>query len=263
MALGLASSTIDRRLSSGAWERLFPGVYRMGGAPPSWRQQLMAARLAMGEGAVVSHRSAAALFEMVGFPERFVEMTVPRSCRRAPDGIAVHRTAALTRADVTVVDAIPVTTPARTLVDLATCIDRDTLEEALDDALRRRLVSLPTLRRRGAALGARKILTQLVEQREHGVPESRLETRVLRAIRAARLPKPVIQHRVGPYRVDFAYPTHYIAIECDGYKYHSSRRSFDADRARGNALLRAGWTVLRVTWSDIDDLIVTLRALIA
>jgi len=217
----------------------------------------------MGDGAVVSHSPAAGLFEFIGFPARGTEVSVPRSRRRAR-GITVHRPMSLTRVDITVVDSIPVTTPARTLIDLAACVDADVLEDALDDALRRGLVSLPRLRWRMRELGARRALTNLVAARAHGgVTESRLEARMLRALRAAALPKPKIQHRIGHYRVDFAYPELRIAIECDGYQYHSSRRSFDADRARRNALTRLGWTVLHVTWSDVQDVVDTLAAMLA
>jgi very-short-patch-repair endonuclease len=169
----------------------------------------------------------------------------------------------LAEVDVTVVDAIPVTTPARTLIDLATCVDRDALEEALDDALRRRLVSLPKLRWRMKELGARKVLTRLVDERAHGVTESNLEIRVLRALRAAGLPKPVIQHRIGRYRVDLAYPDARIAIECDGYQFHSGRHAFDSDRARRNVLTAMKWTVLHATWTDVEQLVGTVAALIA
>lgn len=169
----------------------------------------------------------------------------------------------LTKVDRTTVDAIPVTTPARTLIDLATCLDRDRLEEVLDDALRRRLVSLPKLRWRIKELGARTMLKQLVDERAHGVTESKLEIRVLRALRAAGLPEPVIQHPIGRYRVDFAYPASRIAIECDGYQFHSGRRAFDADRTRRNALSTMGWTVLHATWTDIEQLVATVAAMIA
>ncbi|HLW15735.1 MAG TPA: DUF559 domain-containing protein, partial [Actinomycetota bacterium] len=126
-----------------------------------------------------------------------------------------------------------------------------------------RLVSLPKLRWRMKELGARTVLIKLVDERAHGVTESRLEIRVLRALRAAGLPKPVIQHRVGRYRVDLAYPAARIAIECDGYQFHSGRRAFDSDRARRNVLTAMKWTVLHATWTDIEQLVATVAALIA
>jgi very-short-patch-repair endonuclease len=262
LACGVASTTITRAQHAAALERLYPGVYRLAGAPATWRQSLLAACLAMGDRAVISHAPAGALFQLPGLPPRGVEVSVPRGRRRIR-GITFHRPMSLEKVDVTAIDAIPVTTPARTLIDLATCVDRDRLEEALDDALRRRLVSLPKLRWRIKELGARKLLTKLVEERAHGVTESNLEIRVLRAIRAAGLPKPVIQHRIGRYRVDLAYPEDRVAVECDGYQFHSGRRAFDADRERRNVLTAMKWTVLHATWTDVEQLVETLAALIA
>jgi len=254
LGCGLSSDTIDRRVSSAAWERLYPGIYRLAGVRATWKQSLLAACLAWGAGAVSSHRAAAALRELVGFSPGPIELIVPRKRERAYPHV-VHRPRVLDRVDISVLDAIPVATAARTLIDLATCVGADVLEEALDDALRRELVSLRFLRRRAEQLGARTVLKHLLDARA-GVkrgPESRLETKVLRALRAAGLPKPAVQHRIGRYRVDFAYVDARVAIECDGYRYHSGRRAFDDDRARQNALTAMGWRVLRVTWPQLRD----------
>lgn len=256
---GVSRAMISRRVNDGVWERLYAGVYRLAGAPRTWKQSLLAACRAMGEGAVVSHSPAAGLLELVGFLPRGIELSIPRHNRRVR-GIKAHRPMSLARADVTVVDAIPVTTPARTLIDLATCVDEERLEEALDDALRRRLVSLRRLQWRMDELGARTVLKRLVEERAHGVTESKLETRVLRALLRAGLPRPALQHSIGRYRVDLAYVGAKLAIECDGYKYHSDRRAFDSDRIRRNALTNQGWTVLHATWTTIADVVEAVGA---
>ena len=135
LACGVASTTITRGLNAGAFERLYPGVYRLGGAPTTWRQSLLAACLAMGDGAVVSHGPAAGLFSLSGFPQRGVEVSVPRDRRRAR-GITCHRPMTLAKVDVTVVAAIPVTTPERTLIDLASMLPPEQLEGTLDEFLR-------------------------------------------------------------------------------------------------------------------------------
>jgi len=186
MECGLSSDTIDRRVSSAAWERLYPGIYRLAGVRATWKQSLLAACLGWGTGAVISHRAAAALWELPGFSPGTIELIVPRKRERAR-GHVVHRPLALPRADVTVVDAIPVTTPGRTLVDLAGCVNADVLEEALDDALRRRLVSLARMRWQLRESGGRRgigVLAKMVCACDGGVPESSLETRLLRALRA-------------------------------------------------------------------------------
>lgn len=160
--------------------------------------------------------------------------------------------------DVTTVDAIPVTAPARTLIDLAGCVDSNVLEEALDDALRRRLVTVARVRWHQRELGARagcKTLTGLLDARATTTraPESVFETKLLRVLRAAGLPPPAVQYRVGNYRLDFAYPDARIAIEADGFRFHSSRRQWDRDRARRYALTAMGWTLLPVTWTQLHE----------
>ena len=240
---------------------MYPGVYRVAGVPPTWKQSLLAACFAWGDDVAISHRAAAALHEFVGFRSGEPELIVPRKRERALPHL-VHRPRSLDKVDITEVESIPVTTPTRTLIDVASCVDADLLEETLDDALRRRLVSLRMMRRRMMELGARKLLTKLVEERAHGVTESRLETRVLRALRAAALPRPAIQPWIGRYRVDFAYLDARVIIECDGYKYHSGRRVFDADRKRLTALAAQGWIILHATWTTIDDVVQAVAAVL-
>lgn len=262
LSCGVSNGSIARRLRAGVWEAAYPGVYRIAVVPATWKQALLAACLAWGPGAVISHVAAAALLGL-GFEEGVVQMSVPRGRRRAY-GHEVHRPMSLPDVDVTVLDGIPVTTPVRTLIDLATCVDAEVLEDALDDALRRGLARLPTLRRRMTALGARRVLTKVVEERaRYGVTESPLERRVLRALLEARLTRPAIQYRIGRFRVDLAYVEARIAIECDGYKFHSGRRAFDDDRARRNVLTAQGWTVLHATSTNIAEVVETVRAMIS
>lgn len=263
LSCGVGGRTIDRRLSSGVWDRLYPGVYRLAGAPATWRQSLLAACLAWGEGAVVSHRAAAALWGFPGFEPRGVELSVPRGRQRG-HGHTVHRPVSLTRVDVTTSDAIPLTTAARTLIDVAACAPLDLVEEALDDALRRRLVTVGLLQRRLQELrdpGRRGCgaMARLISARANtaNVPQSVLETRLLRALRRAGLPMPAIQHRIrthrGPAVIDFAYVESRVAIEADGFRWHSSRQQWDRDQARNNALTMLGWTVVHVTWPQLRD----------
>lgn len=225
---------------------------------------VMAVCLASGAAAVVSHRAAARLWGLVGFiDDRMIEVTVPRTCRRAYADV-VHRPRCLPTSDVDTRDAIRVTTVARTLIDLASCVPVASLEEALDDALRRRLVTVRALRSRFAdtAPSGRKgqaALRRLLEVREGRgrVPQSVFETRLLRALRRARLPAPEIQYEVRTARgravLDFAYPDKLLAIEADGFEWHSSRRQWDYDRARGTALALLGWRVIHVTWSELHE----------
>ena len=255
------------------WSRLYPAVYRVAGVPETWRQALMAACLAWGDGVVVSHIAAAALWGLVGFEPGRIELSAPRMQRRAR-GHHVHHPIALARTDVTTLDGIPVTTVARTLIDLAGCVEPHLLEEALDDALRRGLVRVAQLRRRLDASGragrrGSRLLGEMIEVRAGNgrVPESVFETRLLRVLRAARLPMPSLQHAIGRYRVDFAYPERRVAIEADGFRWHSSRARWDRDIERRNALAVLGWTVIHVTWPQLqhrpEEVVDAVRATLA
>jgi hypothetical protein len=222
----------------------------------------MAAYLACGSGALVSHRAAAALRGLAGFPEDSIELSVAGQRGRRL-GFVVHRTAPLPRVDVTVVNGMPATSVARTLIDLASVVPDDLLEEALDDALRRKLVSLPRLRWRIAELAGKgrpgiALIRSLVEARGGGdaVPGSVFETRLLRLLMKGGLPMPALQHEIRSGRrliaiVDFAFPEARLAVEADGYRCHSGRARWEHDLARRNALTSMGWRVLHVTWNDL------------
>lgn len=259
----MSARTIDRRLATGVWDLLYPAVYRVAGSLPSRHQSLLAACLAWGDGAAVSHIPAAALWELPRFQSRVIELSVPRGRRRAHGG-RVHRPRSWTPVDVTELDAIPVTTVARTLIDVAACVSAELVEEALDDALRRKLVTVPGLHRRLLQIGGHGrrgsgVIADLIAARagRGEVPQSVFETRLLRVLRRARLPMPAVQHEVrtryGPAVLDFAYVDRRLAIEADGFRWHSSRRQWDHDRARSNALTMLGWTVIRVTWVELHE----------
>lgn len=261
---GASKRMIQGRVERGRWDELHPSVFRVAGAPPSWRQSLIAACLAWGEGALVSHRAAAALWKLPGFDPGPIEITVPRGRhRRHAGGTVAHRLPPLPQADVARVDAIPVTAVARTLIDVAFAASRETLEEALDDALRRKLVSLSRLRWRLSELSQSgrpgiAAMRDVLAARDPScaVPESVFETRLLRALRSARLPAPVLQHQVRDARrvvavVDFAFPAARLAVEADGYRWHSGRARWEQDLARRNTLTSLGWRVIHITWADL------------
>lgn len=261
--LGATPTMIRHRVSRGRWERLSPTVLRIAGTPRTWHQRTLAACLAWGPDAVVSHRAAARLWLPDLDQSRCLDVTVPRhrSRQRVADEI-VHRNRldALDRAQV---GPIPVTTTARTLIDLASVIPADQVEEALDEAIRRRLVTLPLLQRRLVALAEMRrpgiaVMRRLVEARHGpGISESVFETRLLRVIARARLPKPVQQYEVRDgtrlvARVDLAYPDRLLAIEADGYRWHGSRTAWERDRARDDRLMLLGWRVIHVTWRGLQ-----------
>jgi hypothetical protein len=260
-SLGISKDVIRHRVHVGRWIQVTPYVFRLAGAPLSWRRSLMEACLAWGDGAVVSHRSAAALLHLEGFGPGPVELTVARVRQRNAPGV-IHRNA-LPAVDVTCVEGIPITTSARTLIDIATVSPRDVTEGALDDALRRGLVSIVHLRWRLDELGARPgvvIMRSFLDARDSrpSVPGSGFERKVLRILKKPGLPEPVLQHRIrdGGRLVaiaDFAYPDLRLAIEADGYRWHSGRARWQRDRRRSNELTLLGWRIIHVTWEDIRD----------
>lgn len=189
------------------------------------------------------------------------EVSTPRSLRSW--SVVVHRV--MPEAQATKKRGIPLTGIDRTLLDLAGVLERHHLEVALDDALNRRLTTLASLE--SAILShARKgrpgsgALRPLIKSRRAlaSVPESALETRFLGLLRAAQLPAPVTQYEIrdgGRFvgRVDFAYPDLRIAIEADGFRHHSNRDAWQRDLQRRNRLTAAGWSILHVTWRDLEQ----------
>ena len=257
----LARLLRDRKL-----EPVRRGVYRVAGAPHSWRQSLLAACLAR-PSAYASFRSAAALWDLEGFTDDVVEITVPGSNRARLEGVIVHESTVFGPLHLGIVDGIPVASAARTLCDLTAVARPWMIERAVDEALRRRIVDLRTLTRVAHDLEGRGRLrcTVMREILEHRAPgyhpgESDPEKRIAKLLERAGLPAPTLQHRVRrgakTYRIDLCYPEQQIAIEFDSWKHHSGRSAFDHDRARGNDLVLLGFHLLRFTSRSGDQQIV-------
>lgn len=166
------------------------------------------------------------------------------------------------RCDVQWLEGLPITNPARTLIDLAAVVEEERLEIALDYVLHRGLSSLERLRHRVDALGGRgvtgtRVLRVLLKDRGLGeaVPESVLETRFLQLLRKHHLPLPRRQRTIeaagGRYRLDFYYPDQDVVVEVDGCRWHSSRAAMQKDRRRDNELNVRKQTVIRLTWFDV------------
>jgi hypothetical protein len=222
-------------------------VYRLAGVPVTWEQRALAACLIAGPPAVVSHRSAAVLFGVSGFRPGPLDITVPPGRSNRNPLATVHR------ADVAATrkDGVPVTTPARTLADLARSASAELLAEAVDDVLCRRLVRLDDLA--GEPRLARLLDAWNGDGGDESLPGSAAEMELVRALLAAGLPMPVRQYWIADAhaRVGRAYPPpDYIAIELDSFRWHGGRRPFDADRARASRIVAAGWRLLTATPDD-------------
>lgn len=257
VAAGATRAKIEHRVASGRWVLVAPGVYRLAGVPVTWKQRALAACLIAGPGAVVSHRSAAVLWRVSGFRPGRIEIAVPpgRSNRNAL--ARVHRTEEV---DWVVRDGVPVTRPARTLVDLAGVVGGQLLEEAVDDVLCRRLCRLDQLWAPPGRRGSRTLRAVLEAWNGDALPAGVAEMRVVRQLLAAGLPDPVRQHEIhhgGQFvaRVDLAYPDDRLAIELDGFRWHAGRGPFRSDRLRRNRIEAAGWRLLETAPEDIAVLV--------
>ena len=263
---GLSRAGIKRRIDGGVWRRLHAGVYGVAGATLGFESRAMAAVLAAGGDACASHATAAVILGLDVFRTRLPMevMIFDRRGTRIP-GVVVHRPRLVVDGDRTLVNGIPTTSVARTFFDIAQRVPLPTLEASFDDALRRRLVSLGEVASRLRAVnvpgvrGTRRIARLLAERSSNPLLESELETVFSKLIAKAGLPSPVPQYEVRRpdggliARVDFAYPTARLAIELDGYAFHSARRDWQRDRTRQNELITAGWTPLRFTKDDLGS----------
>ncbi|HEX2274292.1 MAG TPA: type IV toxin-antitoxin system AbiEi family antitoxin domain-containing protein [Acidimicrobiales bacterium] len=262
IAAGATAASIHHRCRTGQWQPVAQGVYRVAGSDRTWRQSLVAAVFSAGPGSVASHRSAAALWGLPGFDPGPLEVLRPRHTDHRCSMGRVHETQVLPPAHWTVVDAVPVTGPARTIFDLAGAISARRTERVLDTCLSRRLVDLPTMRAMLSDLGRRgragtRLIRRLLDERgpDYVAPASELEHRMLEVLVAAGVPRPQRQVWAGGShvggRVDFAYPNHGVLIEADSRVHHMSKLDFEADRRRDNWLMAAGWRVLRITWEQV------------
>jgi very-short-patch-repair endonuclease len=269
---GLTTGQIRHKVRSGEWVVARPRVYAIAGAPVTWAQAVAATAFSLQPRAWMSHETAGRLWGFTLPEYQGIDVLVDLERRVKMAGVRSHRSGALFTADLSRYLRIPVTTPERTLVDLSASASAATLARMVDDGLRRRLVRLGRLSTCVARLpkspGRRPaVIQELLAERLPGYDpgDSDLETRVLRALVAAGLAAPVQQHRVRlgkrAFRLDLAYPVAKLAIELDGWEFHSSRTAFDDDRTRANALVTAGWTLLRFTSRSTDaEIVACVRA---
>lgn len=262
LAAGHTETSIRHRRESGRWTSLQSGVFRIAGAPSTWNQKVMAAVLCAGDGAAASHRTAASLWGFPNFDREHVEICAPPGRKDIP-GVTVHRT----RRRFGLMDAGPITVtdPARTIFDLCAVVRPSLAEHALDDALRRRVVTLIQMREEfmrtaGQGRGGTVVMRELLENRGVGYipPHSWLERRLLHVLLSGGLPEPVKQYPVRERGVtfafiDLAYPASKVAVEADGYQYHFARAAWEHDRERDARLQGLGWAVLRFSKKAIEE----------
>jgi predicted transcriptional regulator of viral defense system len=263
LAIGITDRMIFARSQSGRWQRPAPGVYCV---YPTPHDRLALAVAVAKLTATVSHESAGAMHEFERLPVGRCVVTVPHRLTNRCDDVTVHESTDLTPDHVMMMDDLPVTTPERTLVDLAAVLRPKHLRAVVEAALVRRQVEIAdiwacfeSVARRGkpGVTAMRAVLTELCETPV--MVESELERRLLSVLRSSGLPDPVMQpglpwRATSTGRVDFAYPQAKLIIECDGRRWHTSVESFELDRRRDNLAQLAGWRVLRFTWVDVTSM---------
>lgn len=253
LALGLSAQSIQHRLTKGRLHRIDRGVYAVGRPALGREGRWMAAVLACGGGAVLSHGSAAALWG-IGPSPPVVEVTIPIASPRRRSGVRVHRRPNLQATHVTVREAIPLTKPVRTAIDLAVRLGPARLERLINEADRVGLFSPEKLL---AELddypGVRGVgpLRTILGARTFQLTDSELERRFLRIVEKAGLPYPLTQRHVTGFRVDFFWPDLGLVVETDGLTYHRTPSQQARDRVRDQAHLAAGLTPLRFTHAQV------------
>lgn len=255
--LGLSRSGIGHRVRMGRLHRVMSNVYAVGHARLSREGRWMAAVLTAGRGAVLSHASAAAHWELRRGSSPVIDVTVPtRAGRRPRHGLRIHRSGRLRPEDVTTYDAIPVTSPARTLLDIAEQISRGSLERAVDRADALGIFDLVDVRDVLAAYPGRAGSGSLIAvldlyREEPQFTRSEFEELFLELCEAHAIPRPTVNGSAGGYEVDFLWRAQRLVVETDGRRDHATRAAFERDRAKDARLVVAGYHVVRFTYRQV------------
>jgi len=261
LGLGMSAEAIQHRRTTGRWVTVETGVYRLRGAPETIRSRVLAVCLALG--GIASHRTAAWLHGLDGFPPTLIEVSVPYGRSLPRDDVIIHESTDLHLFEPVLIDGIPTTPVARLAVDLGAVISFTRFDKVIAGLVRQKLVTWQELveqvfrhsRRGRNGVGVLRALLQ--ERYGEDVGESELERAFLHELRRRGLPEPVAQHPIYDRdgfiaRVDFAYLDVRVAIELDGRRYHDDT-VFEYDRDKRDRLVAIGWAVQEVTWRMLFD----------
>ena len=254
-ALGLGANGIAQWVRADRLIRLYRGVYALGHDQLRREGRWLAAVMACGPGAALSHRDAACLWEVRQSNSAYIDVTVPsQNGRRAQQGIRLHRTRRLRPDEVTVRHGIPVTTVARTLLDLADVLNRQALKRAITEAEYTHQFDLTAINavvqnnpgRRGAKL-------MEAVGRSGDRTRSKLEDRFLAFLERHGVEPPRTSVWIEGHELDFIWPRAGLIVELDGTAAHMTRSAFNADRLRDRRLWRRGLRTMRLTSKALDD----------
>ena len=233
----LSEDAVRRRVRSGKWQELFPGVYLTAARPPTWEELLIGACKWAGLDSAIAYHPAGKLWRFPGIDICPIEIVTPRRLKSPREDVIVHRVRALSKREKTMIGMIPVTSPARTILDLAATLHLGALTAVVQFALRQRLTTWDRLcaavneaprGRRGIAK-LRKVLIEGLD--------SHLERLMKKLVWSSSLPRPLVHHEVASrsgkgLTIDFGYPAERVAIETDGWAFHSDRDAFQRDREK-------------------------------
>jgi very-short-patch-repair endonuclease len=250
LVLGFSEGAVKRRVRGGRLHRVHHGVYAVGHRSLTIEGRWMAAVMAAGRDAVLSHATAAGAWELRRRGSGAIHVTIPGDAgRERRAGLRVHRSRTLTPRDTTTHCGIPITTPARTIIDLARNLTGRPLEHALDLAEQHRLINFAELRTRPIPSSLQAVLSLYTAGAT--VTRSEMEERFLALCDEHGLPRPNVNTRIEGIEVDFVWRDQRLIVEVDGYAYHRSPAAFESDRERDVHLVLAGWRVLRFTWTQL------------
>lgn len=252
-ALGHSRDAVSHRVQSGRLHPVARGVYAVGRPDLSRAGMWVAALLSCGPQAVLSHRSAAALWGIHADEGAATAVTVPTHVRRRRPRVVLYRTD-LDPSDVTTSKEIVVTTGQRTLLDLARVLPRGPLEAAINAADKHDLVTPEDLRAKlddYAGLPGVAVLRRVLDPRTFALTDSELERRFLPIVDNAGLPLPLTGQHVNGFKVDFYWPDLGLVVETDGLRYHRTAAQQTRDRQRDQAHTAAGLTPLRFTHAQV------------
>ncbi len=256
---GLQSSAVGWLLCE---RRLLPvhrAVYRVGHDAPTPLGPETAALLAVRDGAVLSHHSAAVLWGLTSAAaiDGPIHLTVPGSPGGEPQGVVVHRSTILTPRDVRLRDRLPVSSPARALLDMAPSATSRELERMLDQGLVMRVLRLADvtelLRRCGRHRGRARLQALVDQHTTTTFTRSEAEELFLALVRDANLPQPLTNVRRHGFEIDFLWPAAGVAVEVDGFAFHRTHLRLERDHRKDAVLGAAGIKVTRITWGQLHD----------
>jgi len=255
VALGIGRGSIAHRVGVGSLHPVLPSVFAVGHPALEPLAAEVAALLYVREDCVLSHRTAAAMWGFAQPSAGPVEITLAgRNVRQRP-GLTVHRVQDLDARDVRLREGIPVTAPARTLIDLAAVGSDHDVVQAIAQARVLRLCSDPDLDAAMAECpgrtGTSRLRRILRSDAGPALTRSEGERRMLRLADQAQLPRPQVNTRLLNYEIDFLWQESKLVLEVDGHAFHAHRSAFESDRRRDQVLVAAGYRVVRVTWRQL------------